>query len=281
MLNFARELYEELLSKLEETETSGDPHSYLPGYHLGLIQSYIERLKEKLKSHVFSAEEAETVFFKAGIPLLFYLSIYYAERFELEMLLLFGTAEEKEAYFDRQLRKMHDYFRAHAEFYAYSRSGRTDLDKHYYLRSSVANRESPDLLSSLADPACCTRYSLQLAHFLAYARLAHEIQCTAMGKTGEPLTGATGGEDTTWTDSKAGIVELGYGIKAKGAVNNGNATVKQIIQRLEIAFNVPISNHSRTFQEMLTRGSGYTTYIDGMRTALLKYIDDIEDKNIR
>ena len=281
MLNFVKELYEELLSKLEDTENSGDPHSCLPGYHLGLVQSYIERLKEKLRSYVFAEEEAEITFFKTGIPLLFYLSIYYAERFELETLLLFGSAEEKEAYFDRQLRKMHDYFRAHAEFYTYSRSGRTDLDKHYYLRSGVANRESPDLLSSLADPACCTRYSLQLAHFLAYARLAHEIQCTEMGKTGEVPTEMTGGGNTVWTDTKASIVELGYGIKAKASVNNGKATVKQIIQRLEIAFNVPISNHSRTFQEMLTRGSGYTTYIDGMSKALLKYIDNIEDKHIR
>jgi hypothetical protein len=281
MLNFAKELYEELLPKLEDTPTSGDPHSYLPGYHLGLIQAYIERLKEKLTSHVFADEEAETAFFKTGIPLLLYLSIYYAERFELETLLLFGTAEEKEAYFDRQLRKMHDYFKAHAEFYAYSRSGRTDLDKHYYLRSSVVNRESPDLLSSLADPACCTRYSLQLAHFLAYARLAHEMQCTAMSKTGETAAGAMDGEDFTWTDPKASIVELGYAIKAKGSVNNGKATVKQIIQRLSIAFNVPVSNHTRTFQEMLTRGSGYTIYIDGMSKALLKYIDTIEDKHIR
>jgi hypothetical protein len=280
MLNFARELYEELLSKLEDAPTSGDPHSYLPGYHLGLIQAYIERLKEKLKSHVFADEEAEAAFFKTGMPLLFYLSIYYAERFELETLLLFGSAEEKEAYFDRQLRKMHDYFKAHAEFYAYSRSGRTDLDRHYYLRSSVANRESPDLLGSLADTACCTRYSLQLAYFLAYARLAHEMQCTAMGKTGE-AAGAMDGEDFTWTDPKAWIVELGYGIKAKGSVNNGKATVKQIIQRLSIAFNVPISNHTRTFQEMLARGSGYTIYIDGMSKALLKYIDNIEDKHIR
>jgi len=32
---------------------------------------------------------------------------------------------------------------------------------------------------------------------------------------------------------------------------------------------------------MLTRGSGYTIYIDGMSKALLKYIDDIEDKHIR
>ena len=281
MLNFVKQLYEELLSKLEDAETSGDPHPFLPGHHLGFIQSYIERLKEKLRFHVFADEDEEATFFKTGIPPLFYLSIYYAEKFELETLQLFGSVEEQAEYFDRQLRKMHDYFKAHAEFYKYSRSGRTDLDKHYFLRSSPANRESPDLLSSLADPSFCTRYSLQLAHFFAYARLANEIHCISTGKTEEALSVEAGWKNMKWTGPIAAIVELGYGIKAKGSVNGGKATLKDIIQCLAKAFSVNISNYSRTFQEILTRSSGYTIYIDDMRKELVKYIGQIEDKNIR
>ncbi|HMH33149.1 MAG TPA: hypothetical protein VK543_08985, partial [Puia sp.] len=115
MLDFAQNLYEELLFKLDSTVP--DLKTFSPDQRLGLILRSIDQLKEKLKSYTFHSEEEEISFFRSRLPLFLSLFLYYSEKFDLESVQLAGTPQSRLEYFDRQFSRVGHFFIANAEFF--------------------------------------------------------------------------------------------------------------------------------------------------------------------
>jgi len=132
----------------------------------------------------------------------------------------------------------------------------------------------------MADPSYFTVYSLKIARILAYTHIEQDIRHIFLGREVEtaPLPGEIKLE---WTDSKAGLIELIYSLKEQGAFNNGKANLKTITRYFENIFSVRLGNSSSAFQEILSRKSGYTNYIDKLKDKLESKIDRIEEGNIR
>jgi hypothetical protein len=82
----------------------------------------------------------------------------------------------------------------------------------------------------------------------------------------------------TWTDSKTALIELAYALQAAGVLNNGKIDLKDIIEHLQASYHVNLGNYPRTFQEILSRKTGYTNFIDRLRDKLLLRIQQIEEK---
>ncbi|WP_431217556.1 RteC domain-containing protein [Puia sp. P3] len=82
----------------------------------------------------------------------------------------------------------------------------------------------------------------------------------------------------TWTDSKSALIELAYAIQSAGSLNDRKASLREIIEGLQAAFNIDLGHYPRVFQEILSRKTGYTTYIDRLREKLLLRIKIIEEK---
>lgn len=280
MLEFAQKLHDELLLKLDGLNENHDIKTFSPDQRLSLILASIDRLKEKLKAYQFSRENEEIYFFKELLPLFLSLHFYYREKFDLESIELLGTPQLRNGYFDRLFIRIEDFFKENGEFLKYYRSGKTNMDKYYFLRNSSFQQEHMDLITSLIDPSYCTVYSIKVANILAYSKLDRDIRNIFLGEKDEGLPLTNKKTKLEWTDTKAGLVELIYSLKAKGAFNNGKASLKSITEYFENIFSIHPDNTSRSFQEILSRKTGYTKYIDKLRDNQNARIDEIEDGNM-
>ncbi len=280
MFDFAQKIHDELVSKLESLDKSYNLETFSPDQRLGLIIATIERLKEKLKSYQFVDEEEEIRFFKSFMRLFLSLFTYYTERIDLESIQLLGSPKLREETFDRIYRRMDDFFKENAEFFRYYRSGKSNFDRYYFLRNSSMNQDTMDVLTPMMDPSFCTIYSFKVATILAYARLEQDIRQNFSDRRNEATAGLPDIK-LKWTDPKMGLVELVYSLKEKGAFNNGKADLKSIAQYFEYVFSVSFSNITKSFQDILSRKTGYTNYIDKLRDLLANSIDRIEQNHIR
>jgi hypothetical protein len=278
MLNDAENLYADLTGELERQDKKQDLKNFSPDERPGLIVTAIFQLKQKLKNYHFEKEEEEIRFFKSVLPKILSLYFYYEEKFELESIELFGTTKSKAEYVEKEFLKIEGFFREQSEFFRYYRSGRTTHDRDYFLRSSPWNETNLDLMAPLIDLSFCTVYSVKIAIILAYTRVEQYLVEKLSVKIDHP---AALENKLEWTDSKRDLVEMIYAFKEQGTFNNGTADLKQITSYFETVFSISLNNVSSMFQEILSRKTGYSNYIDKLREKFLKRIDDIEGKHIR
>ena len=78
-----------------------------------------------------------------------------------------------------------------------------------------------------------------------------------------------------WTGDAINIIEVAYGIWLTGQLNNGNATLTQIVKWLETNLKVTIGNIQSRFAEISSRKRlSPTKFLDQMKDAILKRIDN-------
>jgi hypothetical protein len=80
--------------------------------------------------------------------------------------------------------------------------------------------------------------------------------------------------DLKWTGDSINVVELAYGLWLTGQLNNGNASLNQIVRWLETNLHVTIGIVQRRFTEIARRKRlSITKFIDQMRDSIFKKID--------
>lgn len=289
MLEFAQKLHEELLQKLEALDKTQDHEKMIPDQRLQLLTTVIDQLKQNLRVYQFERAEEEIHFFKSILPLFLSEFIYYSEIVAVECSERIGTEKSRLDFLEKEFEKFDYFFKVNDEFFNYFRFGKTKFDRYYFLRDFSYYHEDLDLPAFMLDSSFCTIYSWKLAMIIAYNRLEKEIRFNTV-KTGQSgLVGAAGEESfggpnaapLRWTDPKMGLVELIYSLNEQGSFNHGNTDIKTITRYFERVFAVQLSNTSKSFQDLLCRKKGYTTYIDKLREKINGRIDDIEEGHIR
>jgi len=273
MFHFAQQLHDELLQKLESRDENGNQPAYSHEQRLGIITDAIGRLKEKLKTAQFSVHEEEACFFKDWLPLFLSHYIYHTEISAFESTELRVTPQLRNEYLERLFRKMNDFYKENADFLRYYRSGKTNLDNYYFLRSSLLNQENND---PLMDLSFCTVYSIKVATLKAYGRLEQDIRNQFNDLHGAGKPAGHPGIRLKWTDTKSGAIELIYSLKEKGSFNNGEADLQTIVDYFEYMFSVRLDNPYRSFQEILSRKTGYTIYLDKLKDGFIRKINEME-----
>lgn len=81
-----------------------------------------------------------------------------------------------------------------------------------------------------------------------------------------------------WTGSKTALTELIYALYAQGVFDNGNADIKAIAKVFEQMFNIDLGDFYHTFMELKARKINRTKFIDSLRDALIKKMDEQEDE---
>jgi len=274
MIVFTQKLHEELISKLEVLDKNYSPKN-LEDHRLDLITTAIEKIKHKLKSYTFGSDKDEILFFKSVLPETLSLYIYYSHVMEWGCIEKKGSEKAMYDFYDSMFTKAENFRNEQKDFYEYCRDGKTDLDRIYFLRKSPMNRERVYQINSIMDPASPTVYCGILAKFLAYSRLEHELHLSIQENKQTGVPAIDNGNRLTWTLSKISLVEIIYALKEVKAFNHGKADVKAITEYFERIFNIHIGNIYRSFQEIMSRKTGYALFIDMLRESYLKKIDDI------
>jgi hypothetical protein len=152
------------------------------------------------------------------------------------------------------------------------------LDKEYFTRGQSFKEDTIDIVTPVIDREFCTPQSINLAVLLAFEQVKEYLQNSMleMETIGNPTINLPQ-QAINWTDTKVGLIELAYALHAAGAFNNGKVTVTQTMDFLQAAFHIDLGNTSRTFQSILARKKGDTAYLDRLKSALLKRIEEFPD----
>ncbi len=285
MLDFTRKLHDDLLLQLEELDDSPEAKKTNPDLRIQLLTNTIDLLKKKLKLFVFDSEEDEIHFFKNELPKFLSLFIYYSERSAIECSRTVGTEKSRDEFLKQILQKMEYFFHANADFFNYSRFGKTRFDKYYFLRNTASYNDHLDLPAFMMDESFCTIYSWKLATIIAYSRLEKEIR-NSPAENGLRGSDESGDKEfaefnLAWTDTKRGLIELIYSLQEQGSFNNGQADLNSIIRCFEKTFSVELGNTSSSYQQILSRKKGSTSYLNKLVEKYEQRIGKIDEQPYR
>lgn len=275
MIPIAETLHRELIARINEMASEKDTLIRTERI-VTEISNVLFQLKELIRQQGFVDEREEIQFYKQIKPKFHALYIYHATVFSVESDRPLGSKKAARRYFHNELRRIDNFFYHNADLYKYYRSGKTHLDKEYFTRGQGFNGFVIDIVTPIIDREFCTLHSIKIAFLIAYQQLRQYFQ-DAMLEIENPIKTpvfATQQSEMNWTDSKTGLIELGYALHAAGSFNNGKADLKQINDYLQAVFHVDLGNTSRTFQEILARKRGYTAFLDRLRDRLLQRIND-------
>jgi len=188
-----------------------------------------------------------------------------------------GKADEI-AHYGLGAKRVDFYLKRYNELYTYYRKGSCLNDEHYFLRKETAPGLITPISISDMDPRFSTVYSFQFAKMQAYEHFSNYLQQCIYRLEHPGMEQKEEGKKSRnmWTDSKAALIELAYGIYARGSVNHGKADIKEIITALEVIFNVNLGNFYRTFQNLRIRKKNRTPYLDATRNDLIKTMDNAD-----
>jgi len=275
MIPIAETLHRELIARINEMASEKDTLIRTERI-VTEISNVLFQLKALIRQQGFVDEQEEIQFYKQIKPKFHALYIYHATVFSVESDRPLGSKKAAKRYFHNELRRIDNFFYHNADLYKYYRSAKTHLDKEYFTRGQGFSGFVIDIVTPIIDREFCTLHSIKIAFLIAYQQLRQYFQ-DAMLEIENPVKTpvfSTQQPEMNWTDSKTGLIELGYALHAAGSFNNGKADLKQINDYLQTVFHVDLGNTSRTFQEILARKRGYTAFLDRLRDRLLQRIND-------
>ncbi|WEK17908.1 MAG: RteC domain-containing protein [Candidatus Pedobacter colombiensis] len=244
-----------------------------------LADATVKELKDTITPQSFKGKEQEIKFFKEIKPLFQKELIYYQELFYYEASKPFGNEKATKGYLSEVMKRIQSYFDKNRYLYNYHQTGSNRYDDDFFLRQSERLPLQPISTIDL-DLDFSTPYSTTLAKLLAYEQLRDYLLNSEFNTANSNLPNSTEAKELglVWSDSKAALIELAYAIYAKGSVNFGKASIKQIVTGLEFTFNVQLGNFYRTYLDLLLRKKKSTPYLDGLKDFLLIYMEESVDK---
>ncbi|SFH33414.1 RteC domain-containing protein [Pedobacter insulae] len=268
--------YSQLCSSLSSFAAGhSDPVKVLSAAMLE-IRKTLDELRSKVLSVPFPSLETEILFFKMVKPKFYALKIYHFELYGLSMGIPVGTKDVVLAYYAQELSFIARFFSIHAAAYDYYRTGRTELDRLYFVRgaevSLVSVPEMPEI-----DPLYSTSMDYLFAKFIAFEALRAQI-VERMGVLDGSIVDAEAVRPDLgikWTGKVVNLGELIYGLYYTGQLNHGNAQLSEIVALFERMFMVKIRDVHHTFGEIRERKvSSPSKFIDSMGLAIRDRVDE-------
>ena len=81
-----------------------------------------------------------------------------------------------------------------------------------------------------------------------------------------------------WTGSRAGLVELIYALQSGGVINQGRASLLELVKYFETGFQVELSNFYHVFNEIRLRKKNRTVLLDDLREKITRRMDGLDEK---
>lgn len=243
-----------------------------------LVNKAISELKDYIKTYDFESQQDEIIFFKEIRPKILAHKIRVSIDYNIHINEPIGTKENLILYFEEAIKGSQSLFKLNSFYYQYYRNHFTELDNLYFLRAADHSLiPLPEITDT--DHNDTTPMSDLFARFMAYEQINHQI----IEKIGTLVnnTEFTRNENEVelrWTGDVINAVELAYGIWLTGQVNDGNASLNQIVRWLESNLNLSIGIAQRKFTEISRRKRlSITKFIDQMRNAILDKIDKMNE----
>jgi RteC protein len=238
-------------------------------------QDALHQLRQSLPKFPFANLSDQVRYYKEIEPFFAARVIFFTRILLLETGRPLGDRAIIEGYLHREWQHIHEFHTQHSFLCRYILADETWLDEKLFVSPGQwgISEPNPHLLDPLLHNATGT-----IALFHAH-ELMQEYLLTAEEELHQPRDRKQRNiAKLTWTDSKSALIELAYAIQSAGSFNDRKADLREIIECFQTAFHIDLGHYPRVFQEILSRKTGYTTYIDRLRDKLLLRIKLIEDK---
>ena len=282
MRNFA----EEMLLKIDaEIESIGFNNDITINDALHIVKYIIplyDQLRKLTVDHIFSSTEEEIYFFKELKPNILGRYLYFNKVYRIESQCPSGSNDVIKEYLNDELGGLTYFFRRNLELYQYYRSKATTYDTYYFIRGKAAIRLCCDSFQCDRDPMFSTGYDHKIAKILANEmlqiylnkRIINLGQSEAINK--QAITKIP--YPANWTSNKIFLIELGYALYVAGDINNGNITVKEIMNLLGAMFNIDLGDYYRGYITLKNRKKDRTLYLKTLIEKLLKRMEEDDEK---
>ena len=240
-----------------------------------LVLQKIEEVKKHIQEKGFKDAEEEILFFKQLKPQLVSKLIFFNSIYKIETKRPRGGDKIIRKYLNIELSKIKRYFDANLEFYKYYRTNSTHLDNKYFVRGKHDIKLSLDTYYFEADHNFTTSHDYKVAKIIAndliQVYLEDQLNNNSQKRIWEnpPLN---------WTGSKTSLIELIYSLHSQGSIDNGNADIKIISKTFENMFNIDLGDFYHSYLELKARKMNRTKFLDSLRDALIKRMDEQDEK---
>ena len=244
------------------------------GIAIGLCLITYSELKTMVFKNGFESDKEEINFFKYIKPRLFSKITFYRKQYIIESHRPKSTNTLQIEFLLKEIEKLQLFFEEHHALIEYYRSRQTIFDDKYFKRNISEPLIGTNNYAYLTDPQFSTVYDGILADILAYESLekylANEIQKL------QHTEGNSGPNDHeyVWTGKLTWLAEMIYGIVETGVINNGNISVNKLIQLFSKIFRLPSEDIYNAYRSVYSRKTEPLIFIEKMREALLKKIND-------
>ena len=219
----------------------------------------------------------EIAFFKVMKPEVLGLLLYFNKIHNIELKRPIGSNETQSEYYDKELKSLTCFFERNLDFHQYYRANSTYLDEYYFVRGKANHQLCVDSTQYILDPQFSTGYDYKVAKIICNEMLRiylnkkkHSLGKYEIIKKSKELLSQT---NLKWTGSKAAAVEMGYGIHESGVINNGNVDIKEIMNFLEVSFDVDLGDYYRTYVAIKSRKKNRTPFLNKLIENLIRRME--------
>ena len=169
------------------------------------------------------------------------------------------------------------FFERNLDFHQYYRANSTYLDVCYFVRGKVNHELCVDSAQYILDPLFSTGYDYKVAKIICNEMLRiylnkkkHSLEKQIIIKKSRELLP---NNNLKWTGSKSDATELGYSIRDSGVINYGNVDIKEIMNFLEVSFDIDLGDYYRTYVALKSRKKDRTPFLNKLIENLIRRME--------
>lgn len=237
-----------------------------------LIRKVLTSFRKKINDEGFNNEEDEIHFFKYVKPRINSYLIFFSILDEIEAERLLNSEKEYAESIEKKRRMFRYIMRDNREFVSYYKAGLTHLDRIYFLRGTNLNTLTRHTTKQLDDPDFNTSHDSVAANIMAFDLFQKHL-CP---QPEFQKTHSIPKSKLKWTANRLDLVELIYALHASGALNYGEADLKDICEAFESMFQTKVGDLYRSFHDISNRKKQLVKFVNKLEEYLEKKIEELD-----
>ncbi|WP_448698229.1 RteC domain-containing protein [Mucilaginibacter sp. AW1-3] len=267
--------YDALERQLAEISLGGDNLTEQYRASVLICKKAMNKLKNYMSSYAFENTADEVHFFKNVKPKFYSKYIYFVGLYNFSVQQPIGSEDIQRAYIQMHLDELKTFFDHNRLFYAYYRSGMTQLDDRYFVRGGFdVHAELEDFEE---DEQYSTSHDYKLSKLIANERFQEHLSIELLRIGSEGTLLAEGQsifpfKHPQWTASQTDLVELLYSLKTGCAVNHGNIDIAELAAIFAFVFQVELNETYHKLLDITRRKKEMFVFLTRLRVSLESFI---------
>ncbi|MEO6189614.1 MAG: RteC domain-containing protein [Saprospiraceae bacterium] len=235
---------------------------------------YLNELKKEFLSTRRLTDDIEINFFRFVKPKILSKIIYFSKLRNLLDQSKLTSIERNPKPFNKAIDKIKEFAHFNAHFIHYIDSKDKSLDPIYFMRYRDIHLEFDEAYCIELDQDFTTGFDILLSIYLANKELKSDIISIFQNKDQILRSESNLSSRLKWTGSKIDLVEIIYAFHCSAQVNSGNASLTEISETFQKAFNIELGDIYRIFSQIKLRTSDPIRSLIHLSTSLSNHINN-------